>query len=236
MQHLPSIYPWEPIPHCSHLLQVLSSLLISWTTRTCGRSWSTTASRGCSTTAPCSAPWERPTCPWPGLSTSLVCAASWALKLAHRRFGRGDIRERFFPQHWKSSPGNGGIAKAATAPGGFGQHSYWWDCCRARMILMGVSQLRVFCNSHNGLRKQKYSDEFCCFGFFFYQVYTMFWILQQSIIWGSLFQAPLEPLDPPLLEIQLLISAFRDQGQSMESPRSTLSSWERWDFFILFIS
>lgn len=68
-----------------------------------------------------------------------------------------------------------------------------------------------------------------------FQVYTMFWTLQLSIIWDSLFQALLEPLDPHLLEIQLLISAFRDQGQSMESPRFMLSSWERWESFYFYL-
>lgn len=86
--------------------------------------------------------------------------------------------------------------------------------------------------SCRGLRKcGVFSDQCRCL----FQVYTTFWISQLSIIWDSLFQAPLEPLDPHLLEIQLLISAFRDQGQSMESPRSTLSSWEKWEFFYFYL-
>lgn len=44
----------------------------SWTTRTCERSWWIIASPGWSTTAPSSAPSEKPTCPWHARLTSPV--------------------------------------------------------------------------------------------------------------------------------------------------------------------
>lgn len=52
--------------------QVPSSTQTSWTTRTCGKLWWTTASPGWFTTAPSSAPLERLTWPWHALSTSPV--------------------------------------------------------------------------------------------------------------------------------------------------------------------
>ena len=56
--------------HCS--LQARLFILTSWITRIFGRLWWTTASPGCFITAPCSAQWEKQTCPWPEPWTSLV--------------------------------------------------------------------------------------------------------------------------------------------------------------------
>ena len=56
--------------HCS--LQARLFIPTSWITRILGRLWWTTASRGCSITAPCSAQWEKQMCPWPEPWTSLV--------------------------------------------------------------------------------------------------------------------------------------------------------------------
>ncbi|RLV94664.1 hypothetical protein DV515_00013063 [Chloebia gouldiae] len=48
------------------------------------------------------------------------------------------------------------------------------------------------------------------------------WLFHYSALLSAVGEA--NPLDPPLLEIQLLISAFRDQGQSMESPSTTTTA------------
>lgn len=66
---------WGSSRHWHHVFchcQAPSSTPTSWTTRTCGRLWSTTASHGWSTTVPSSAQLGKPTWLWRVLWTSPV--------------------------------------------------------------------------------------------------------------------------------------------------------------------